>query len=51
MTSIKISQGGKNCIITPHIAWAPKETRQRLLGIAQNNFIAWLEGKPENVVN
>ena len=41
----------KNCIITPHIAWAPKETRQRLLGIAQNNFIAWINGKPENVVN
>ena len=43
--------GAKNCIITPHIAWAPKETRQRLMGIAVDNVKAFLEGSPKNVVN
>ena len=41
----------KNCIITPHIAWAPLETRQRLLKIAEENLKAWLSGKPINVVS
>jgi glycerate dehydrogenase len=41
----------KNCVITPHIAWAPKEARQRLMDITVQNFRAFLEGKPENVVN
>lgn len=41
----------KNCIITPHIAWAPLETRQRLLRIAQENIEAFLSGKPINVVS
>ena len=41
----------KNCIITPHISWAPKESRQRLMDIAVNNLRAFLEGKPTNVVN
>ena len=41
----------KNCIITPHIAWAPLETRQRLLKIAEENVKAWLSGKPINVVS
>ena len=41
----------KNCIITPHIAWAPKETRQRLMAIAVNNLKSYIEGQPENVVN
>lgn len=40
-----------NCIITPHIAWAPKETRLRLVGIAVENIKAFLNGKPQNVVN
>lgn len=40
-----------NCILTPHIAWAPKETRQRLLNIALDNFKCWLDGKPINKVN
>ncbi len=40
-----------NCVLTPHIAWAPKETRQRLLDIALENFKAWLDGNPINVVN
>ena len=41
----------KNCIITPHIAWAPKESRQRLMDIAINNLKAYAEGTPVNVVN
>ncbi len=41
----------KNCIITPHIAWAPKETRQRLMDIAVNNLKSYIEGQPGNVVN
>ena len=41
----------KNCIITPHIAWAPKESRARLMDIAVNNLKAFLEQKPVNVVN
>ena len=40
-----------NCVLTPHIAWAPKETRKRLLDIAYENFKAWIEGHPINVVN
>jgi glycerate dehydrogenase len=41
----------KNCIITPHIAWAPKESRQRLMDIAVDNLNAFLRGTPQNVVN
>lgn len=41
----------KNCIITPHIAWAAKETRARLLNILEQNIIAYLSGNPRNVVN
>ena len=41
----------KNCIITPHIAWAPKESRQRLMNIAADNLEKYLEGNPVNVVN
>ena len=41
----------KNVIITPHIAWAPKESRQRLMDIAVNNLKCYLEGKPQNIVN
>lgn len=40
-----------NCIITPHIAWAPKESRQRLLDCCVENIRAFLAGKPQNVVN
>lgn len=40
-----------NCLLTPHIAWAPKETRKRLLDIAYENFKAWIDGHPINVVN
>lgn len=41
----------KNCIITPHIAWATIEARSRLMDIASGNFKAFINGKPENVVN
>lgn len=41
----------KNCRITPHIAWAPKESRQRLMDIAVENVRAFLGGRPVNVVN
>ena len=40
----------KNCVITPHIAWAPRETRKRLQGIAEQNLKAWIAGKPINTV-
>jgi len=39
------------CIITPHIAWAPKETRQRLLDTVYENLRAFLTGNPQNVVS
>lgn len=41
----------KNCIITPHISWASKECRQRIMDCAVNNLQAYLNGKPVNVVN
>lgn len=41
----------KNCIITPHISWAPKESRKRLMDIAVSNLKAFIEGSPANVVN
>ena len=41
----------KNCIITPHISWAPKESRQRLMNIAVDNLKAFLAGESINVVN
>ena len=41
----------KNCIITPHIAWAPKESRERLMNIAVENLASFLKGEPVNVVN
>lgn len=40
-----------NCIITPHISWAPKESRQRLMDIAVWNLEQFQGGKPQNVVN
>ncbi|HCR83881.1 D-2-hydroxyacid dehydrogenase [Muricomes intestini] len=41
----------KNCIITPHISWAPRESRQRLMDIAVENLKAFLAGQPVNIVN
>lgn len=40
----------ENCIITPHVAWAPKETRQRLVDVVLSNVFCWLEKEPVNVV-
>jgi glycerate dehydrogenase len=41
----------KNCIITPHISWAPKESRQRIMDCAVENVKAYIAGSPINVVN
>jgi glycerate dehydrogenase len=41
----------KNCLITPHIAWASHAARSRLLAAAVANLKAFLNGKPQNVVN
>lgn len=41
----------QNCIITPHIAWAAKESRARLLEIAADNLASYAAGKPVNQVN
>ena len=41
----------RKCIITPHIAWAPVESRQRLMDCVEANIRAYLNGKPQNVVN
>ena len=41
----------RNCFITPHIAWAPREARLRLLDVAAANLRGWLAGEPQNVVS
>lgn len=41
----------KNCIITPHVSWAPKESRQRIMDCAVSNLQAYQNGAPVNVVN
>ena len=41
----------RNCFITPHIAWAPRESRQRLMDIAVENLKSFMDGSPVNVVN
>ncbi len=41
----------KNCFITPHIAWAGYETRERLVGVVLDNLKSYLDGNPVNVVN
>jgi glycerate dehydrogenase len=43
--------GAPNCILTPHIAWAPKESRQRLMDIAVANVAGFISGRIENQVN
>ena len=43
--------GCPNCIITPHIGWAPIESRKRLIDIATENVRAFLDGHPQNKVN
>jgi glycerate dehydrogenase len=41
----------RNCLITPHIAWATREARERLMQIAVDNVQAFLKGAPRNVVS
>ena len=41
----------KNCYITPHIAWATRSARARLLDTLVENAKAFIDGKPQNVVN
>jgi len=41
----------QNTILTPHISWAPKESRLRLMNIAVDNLKSWMDGNPINVVN
>lgn len=41
----------KNCTITPHIAWATREARARLMATAVENLAAYLDGRPQNVVS
>lgn len=43
--------GAKNCIVTPHVAWATLAARQRLMAATAANIAAFLAGKPRNVVN
>jgi glycerate dehydrogenase len=43
--------GAKNLIITPHIGWATRAARERLMNIATDNLRAFLNGTPQNVVN
>lgn len=43
--------GAPNCLITPHIAWAPTEARMRLMGILAENIRQFQAGSPVNVVN
>ena len=43
--------GAPNCILTPHMAWAPIESRQRILDATEENIRAFLSNKPTNVVN
>ena len=41
----------KNCLITPHIAWATESARRRLMNCAVENLKSFLEGNPQNIVN
>ncbi len=43
--------GVKNCYLTPHVAWAGRETRKRLVEIVVENLRAYKKGKPQNKVN
>lgn len=40
----------ENIVLTPHIAWAPIETRKRLLNIAENNLKSWINRNPVNTI-
>jgi glycerate dehydrogenase len=41
----------KNCLLTPHFAWATREARRRMMTITAENVAAFLQGQPQNVVN
>ena len=41
----------KNCIITPHISWASKEARERIMVCTEKNVRAYIDGSPVNVIN
>ncbi len=43
--------GAPNCIITPHLGWASRESRQRLLNASVENLCQFLRGEPQNVVS
>ncbi|HOC55085.1 MAG TPA: D-2-hydroxyacid dehydrogenase [Verrucomicrobiota bacterium] len=43
--------GARNCIITPHLSWATRAARARLMKIAVGNVRSFLQGAPQNVVN
>lgn len=51
MSSETPLKNAKNCVITPHTAWAAYETRVRLLNIVCENIRCWLNNKPQNKVN
>lgn len=51
MASDTPMKSAKNCVITPHTAWAAYETRVRLLNIVSENIKCWLDNKPQNKVN
>ncbi|GAL09472.1 D-3-phosphoglycerate dehydrogenase [Vibrio astriarenae] len=40
-----------NCVITPHIAWATLDARQRIMSMVAGNIQSYLDGTPVNVVN
>lgn len=50
MSSASPLLGAPHCVITPHIAWAARETRLRLLDAAEQNLASFISGKPINVV-
>ena len=41
----------RNCLVTPHIAWATREARARLMDLAVSNISDWIGGNPRNVIN
>lgn len=43
--------GAKNCVLTPHVAWATREARERLIETVAENLQRYMEGKPQNVVS
>ena len=40
----------RNCLVTPHIAWATREARARLMDAVAGNISAWISGNPRNVI-